>query len=79
MGKNRMTTQAETPEVLKTKQVRELLGVSKNVMTDLVRSNAFPNAWRSDGGQIRIPRSDVEAYKAARRVVPPAPVEGGAA
>lgn len=62
------------PSMLKSGQVRQMLGVSKNVFTDLIRAKAFPNAVRL-GTQYRVPRTDVEAYLAARVVA----TDGGVA
>ncbi len=67
-GTIKMKTQTENlPSMLKSGQVRQMLGVSKNVFTDLIRAKAFPNAVRI-GTQYRVPRTDVEAYLAARVV-----------
>jgi len=58
-------------------EVAEILGLHEMTIRRMAKRGDFPNAFATDGGHIRIPRGDVEAYKAARRVVPPA--EGGAA
>lgn len=59
-------------------EVAEALRLSTKTVYRMVADGAFPNAVKH-GRDLRIPRADVDAYLASRRVVPPAPVEGGAA
>lgn len=73
----RMNQQSPARATLSRSELEQVLGISRSTASQLLQSGAFPHAFRLDGGAWRIPRSDVEDYIAARRVVPPA--EGGAA
>jgi excisionase family DNA binding protein len=53
------------------------LNISRSTASVMLQRGSFPNAFRLDGRAWRIPRSDVEAFKAARRVKP-TQVGGGA-
>ena len=51
--------------------VAAMLGYkSKRTVLDLVRSGAFPGAWKPAHNVVRIPASSVHAFLEARRVLP---------
>jgi len=57
------------------------LGLHEISVRRMAKRGEFPNAFATEGGHIRIPKSDVDAYRAARRIVAPTEpaTEGGAA
>lgn len=57
---------------LTTLEVRSALRASKNKVLTLVRSGAFPGAFRL-GTDWRVPEDDVRAYIERNRVQPPKP------
>lgn len=64
--------------LLKVQELATRLRVKRKTAERMCRRGEFPNALKVNGDW-RVPESDVDAYLASRRVVPPAPVEGGAA
>jgi excisionase family DNA binding protein len=58
---------------LSPKQAAEKLGVSRSLVYRLVERGEFPNAYQVSN-RLRIPRADVDALRARKRVRPrPAP------
>jgi excisionase family DNA binding protein len=62
--------EADRSETIGRAALERELAISRSTASGLLQNGSFPNAFRLDGGAWRIPRSDVEAFKAARRVKP---------
>ena len=48
------------------REVGKRLGFSREWVLDHLTE--FPNAWRANGGEVRIPLRDVDAYEQRRRI-----------
>jgi hypothetical protein len=63
-------SRAKTGGDLSPSEVKAELGIKQWSYRDLVRANAFPGIYYINSRVIRIPRADVEAYKASRARTP---------
>lgn len=59
-------SRAKTGGDMSPTELKTELGIKQWVYRNLVRENAFPNLYYVNSRVIRIPRADVEAYKASR-------------
>ena len=60
-------------ELIKKREVCEMLGISMNTLEKLIRSGKLP-AYRVTDTAVRIAREDVTRYLESRKIQPPTPV-----